>query len=134
MAWSKRSRQQRGYDERYLAARQAALRRDGYLCQCDQCKGGLLRLRVAHETHHIVPLADFMSGKATGDPHALSNLLSINRECHKRIGLEERGIKPKPRYDRNGRRIEAGGAMQRPPSTLANRSLNRARVHISKST
>lgn len=55
--------------------RAMVLKRDGYLCKCDDCKasGDLL---IAHEVDHIVPLAE-------GGTDDLSNLRAINRDHHK---------------------------------------------------
>lgn len=105
MAWSRETRQSRGYTEAYLKARRLALQRDDYLCQCPRCQGGLLRVREAQQVDHIRPLADYRSGKASGDPNDLDNLRSVSAECHERITLAARGAKPAARYDRNGRRV-----------------------------
>ena len=64
----------RGYGQAWRVLRARVLRRDQYLCQCDQCKG-LGRVRVAHEVDHIVP-------KALGGTDAMDNLQAINHQCH----------------------------------------------------
>ncbi|KRD71436.1 HNH endonuclease signature motif containing protein [Lysobacter sp. Root96] len=51
------------------------LKRDRYLCQCEECKE-TGRPTAANEVDHIVPLAE----GGTDDP---SNLRAINREHHK---------------------------------------------------
>jgi 5-methylcytosine-specific restriction protein A len=54
--------------------REQILRRDNYLCQCDECrKTGAVR--EAHEVDHIIPLAR----GGSDEPH---NLRAINRACH----------------------------------------------------
>lgn len=60
------------------------LKRDRYLCQCKHCKasGALL---PAHEVDHIVRVED-------GGTNHPSNLQAINRKCHERKGVEERGF------------------------------------------
>ena len=100
MSWHRTSRQSRGYDEDWLRVRLLVLKRDCYVCQCPRCKGGELRLRPAGEVNHIVPLAQ---GGARLD---MANLQAINGECHRRLTLEQRGYKPKQRYNRQGRRVD----------------------------
>lgn len=51
------------------------LKRDGYVCRCEECTR-LGRLLPADEVDHIVPL----SQGGTDDD---DNLQAINRECHK---------------------------------------------------
>lgn len=63
--------------------RAAVLQRDGYLCQCDDCRANG-KLLVAHEVDHIVPL----SQGGTDDP---SNLRAINRNCHRAKTQREAG-------------------------------------------
>jgi len=55
--------------------RDAVMKRDGYLCQCDDCKAQG-RLLLAHEVDHIVPLFE-------GGTDSESNLRAINRDCHR---------------------------------------------------
>lgn len=54
--------------------REAILLRDLYMCQCDECKGGIL---PANEVDHIVPLSQ---GGSNDD----NNLRGINCDCHKK--------------------------------------------------
>ena len=61
--------------------REIVLKRDGYLCQCAECRRtGTMKL--AHEVDHITPLAN-------GGTDSLDNLQAINRDCHKRKSLGE---------------------------------------------
>ncbi|MBC7201924.1 MAG: HNH endonuclease [Pusillimonas sp.] len=53
--------------------RERILKRDGYMCQCPECKG---IKRIAHEVDHVLPI----SQGGTDDD---SNLQAINRDCHK---------------------------------------------------
>lgn len=69
------NRHQRGYGRSWEKLREAVLRRDSYLCQCEDCTRAN-RLRPAHEVDHRIP-------KARGGTNALSNLRAINRDCHK---------------------------------------------------
>lgn len=55
--------------------RDSILKRDKYLCQCEQCKAQG-RYTEAHEVDHIIPLSQ------GGDDHP-NNLRAINRDCHK---------------------------------------------------
>ncbi len=103
-AWTHRgrqSRQARGYGSSWDRLRLVILKRDNWLCWCDQCLGGELRVRSANEVDHIKPRAQ----GGTDDP---SNLRAINSECHRRISLEQQGKQPRPRhrYDAKGYRIE----------------------------
>ena len=56
------------------------LRRDGYLCQCDDCQGGKKRVTLAQEVDHRTPRAWFLDGRATGDPDALDNLRAVSEQ------------------------------------------------------
>jgi 5-methylcytosine-specific restriction protein A len=100
MAWSKKTRQARGYDEDWLRVRLQVLKRDNYLCHCPRCKGGELRLTPANEVDHIRPLAQ------GGDRLDMANLRAVNSACHRRLTLEQRGFEIKPRYNKQGRRID----------------------------
>jgi len=55
--------------------REKVLQRDGYLCQCDLCKGSALPL-LANEVDHIIPLAHNGSNEMT-------NLQAINHQHHR---------------------------------------------------
>jgi 5-methylcytosine-specific restriction protein A len=54
--------------------RDLVLRRDHFICHCDECKA-LDRIRPAHEVDHIVAVAE----GGTDEP---SNLRAINHDCH----------------------------------------------------
>jgi 5-methylcytosine-specific restriction protein A len=56
--------------------RDAVLKRDGFLCQCEDCQKGDVVPALANEVDHIVPL--FQGG--SDDP---SNLRAINDVHHK---------------------------------------------------
>lgn len=75
------TRQQRGYGREWERIRVAILRRDRYLCQCEECKAGN-RLTVAHEVDHRIP-------KARGGTDDPDNLRAINRDCHRRKTARE---------------------------------------------
>ena len=53
------SRHERGYGTEWDKLRKVILKRDGYLCQCNECKGGELRLREATHVDHIVSKAEW---------------------------------------------------------------------------
>ena len=99
MVWSKTSRQSRGYGAEWDKLRNQILQRDGYMCHCPDCKG---RLLPAHEVDHIKPKAWFRSGKAKGNPDDPSNLRAVNRDCHKRLTLKQRGYRPAVRVGLDG--------------------------------
>lgn len=73
--WSKKPEQSGRGGRPWRRLREQVLERDGYLCQCDECKRRPLPL-VAHEVDHIKPRAE----GGTDDP---SNLRAINKGCHK---------------------------------------------------
>lgn len=97
--WSKESRHARGYGTAWDKLRKVIMERDHYLCQCPECAKRLVPL-PAHEVDHIKPKAD-------GGTDDEANLRAVNRECHKRITLEQKGYSPAPRakFDAAGRVI-----------------------------
>lgn len=99
MAWPKTSRHARGYGAEWVKLREVVLRRDKYLCQCDRCKGGALRLTVATEVDHRIP-------KAKGGTDALENLQAIGPDCHKRKTAEEVGRTVRPTIGADGYPVE----------------------------
>lgn len=93
-AWNddrRKSSAQRGYGSAWRRLRLRILERDGYVCQCDQCQGGKLRLREAHAVDHIVSKAEWQIQRGTldGVDHE-GNLQAINSECHDRKTEEDR--------------------------------------------
>ena len=106
MAWSKTSRQSRGYGAEWDRLREQILQRDGYMCHCPDCQGGKLRALPAHEVDHIKPKAWFRSGKVKGNPDDPCNLRAVNRDCHKRLTLKQRGYRPAVRVGLDGFPIE----------------------------
>lgn len=83
--WARRgSRQARGYGAAWDRLRVQVLARDCGLCQCEECRAAG-RIRPAHEVDHIVP-------KAKGGTDDPSNLRAINRECHQRKSMRDRGV------------------------------------------
>ncbi|QDQ89154.1 HNH endonuclease [Alcaligenaceae bacterium SJ-26] len=65
----------RGYGAAWRKLRLLVLRRDGWICRCDECrKTG--RVRNASEVDHVIP-------KAEGGTDDSSNLRAINSDCHK---------------------------------------------------
>lgn len=55
--------------------RDAVLKRDRYLCQCQQCKADK-RVTLAEEVDHIIPISE-------GGTDDMKNLQAINAQCHK---------------------------------------------------
>jgi len=95
--WPTTSRHQRGYGTAWDKLRLRILERDCYLCRCKHCKAEG-RVTPATEVDHVVP-------KAKGGTDEPSNLQAINVDCHKRKGLEEKGIEPRPGFSSVGRPI-----------------------------
>lgn len=74
--WSNPARgtaEQRGYGWEWRKKAAAVLKRDRYLCQCDNCKGCRL---PASEVDHVTP-------KHLGGSDDFDNLAAINEDCHK---------------------------------------------------
>lgn len=75
------SRHERGYGASWDRLRVLILKRDRYLCQCDECKRAG-RVLPATEVDHRIP-------KAEGGNDDPGNLSAINAECHKRKTAKE---------------------------------------------
>lgn len=93
MAWSRESRHARGYGSAWVRLRARILRRDSHLCQPCLAKG---RPTPATEVHHTRAKAD----GGTDDP---ANLTAICRECHDEATREQKGERPRVRFDASGR-------------------------------
>jgi 5-methylcytosine-specific restriction protein A len=95
--WPTESRHKRGYGYAWEKTRRLVLARDYGLCQCEQCKGGRLKVTLATEVHHIKP-------RAEGGTDALSNLQAIAKDCHKRetAAQQNRILKPKLKIGPDG--------------------------------
>jgi 5-methylcytosine-specific restriction protein A len=78
----KQSRHQAGYGWQWEQKRIQILKRDGYLCKCDDCRDAEYP-REANEVDHI-------SAKALGGSEDDANLRAINRECHRRKTAKDR--------------------------------------------
>ena len=86
-AWASRQGSGRG-GRPWRRTREEVLKRDSYLCQCEDCKR-LERVRPAHEVDHVVPLAQ-------GGTDSLSNLAAINHDCHRVKTLRESAAGRRP--------------------------------------
>lgn len=107
MAWPKTSRHARGYGAEWVKLREVVLRRDKYLCQCDRCKGGALRLTVATEVDHVVSKAEWQRRRGSlAGCDDLGNLSAIGHECHKRKTAEEVGRTVRPTIGADGYPVE----------------------------
>ena len=92
MSWPTTSRHERGYGTAWDKLRLIVLARDNSLCQCIQCQGGKIRVTRATEVHHIVSKAQAAKRRWTQEQiDDMGNLMSINRECHKRETMAEQG-------------------------------------------
>jgi 5-methylcytosine-specific restriction protein A len=92
MAWSKESRHKRGYGADWDKLRKQILERDNYLCQCDNCKGGVKRTTPATEVDHRTSKAQAkLLGWSKAQIDSSDNLQAINKECHKAKTIKEQG-------------------------------------------
>ena len=105
--WPTTSKQSRGYGKAWEKIRLQVLRRDCGLCQCEYCKGGKIRLRVANEVDHIVSKAKARKlGWTEEQIESPTNLQAINKDCHKRKTQEEQGKTRRPRIGMDGYPID----------------------------
>lgn len=103
--WPTESRQARGLGAAWDKVRLIVLRRDNGLCMCDRCQGGKLRATIATEVHHIVSRAEAKRrGWTQAQTDAMSNLASVNSDCHKRLdaAAQGRAYRPKTRIGLDG--------------------------------
>jgi 5-methylcytosine-specific restriction enzyme A len=102
MAWGSESRQARGYDAAWQKRRLQILKRDRYLCQCDDCK--LRRVPLpATEVNHKVPKAKAKRmGWTREQMDHPSNLESLNSDCHQRITIMQNGGRPRRKIGLDG--------------------------------
>lgn len=102
MAWSKLTRQERGYGWEWERLREKILKRDKYICRCSGCARSGRVLPATHVDHKVSKAAwKEKHGTLDGvdDP---SNLQAINVDCHSLKTLLERGMAPRAGCDRNG--------------------------------
>lgn len=103
-----RSRHERGYGTAWDKIRPVILKRDNYLCKCEDCQRDN-RLTPATQVDHIVSKADWLRrfGNLDGvdDP---SNLRAINATCHERKGQREKGYTVKGGCDARGIPLDPG--------------------------
>jgi 5-methylcytosine-specific restriction enzyme A len=95
MAWSKESRQSRGYGAEWVKIRKQVLERDGHLCQPCLKQN---RPTVATQVDHITSKAKAVALGWTQDQidHP-DNLQSICTPCHDRKTTEETGRTYQPK-------------------------------------
>lgn len=99
MAWSKLSRQERGYGAAWQRLRKEILIRDHHLCQPCMAKG---RPTQATEVDHIKP-------KAKGGTDEPRNLRAICKDCHRDKTIEDAGGKVRPAIGLDGWPVHEGG-------------------------
>lgn len=75
------TRQERGYGAAWDRLRATILKRDNYVCQCEDCKAAGLVKPATHVDHRIP--------KAQGGSDDPSNLQSMNVACHMRKTARE---------------------------------------------
>jgi 5-methylcytosine-specific restriction enzyme A len=102
VAWPTTSRHERGYGTAWDRLRKEILKRDKYLCRCDECKK-TYRLREATQVDHRISKAqaERMGWTQEQIDHP-SNLQAINADCHKRKTDIENGRRIKPRIGADG--------------------------------
>lgn len=95
--WHRTSRHARGYGSQWDRLRVQVLKRDHHLCQHCLAEG---RTCLATHVDHIKP-------KAQGGTDDLGNLQALCREHHEAKTAAENGraVKPKTRFDRDGRPV-----------------------------
>lgn len=95
MAWSKESRQSRGYDATWDRTRGLVVVRDKGLCQPCLRAGRVTRFR---DVDHIVPKAEAKRLRWTrAQTDALSNLQCICGPCHDAKTAKENGREHRPK-------------------------------------
>lgn len=80
-AWDKPQDKRKLTGRPWRRLREQIMERDGWMCQCDKCKGMKL---VAHEVDHVIPV----SAGGNDTPY---NLRAMNRDCHKAKTKAESG-------------------------------------------
>ena len=106
MAWSKESRQSRGYDAEWDKVRARVVARDMGLCQCCR-RGG--RVAIGKEVDHIVPKAEATRlGWTRKQTDAETNLELLCTPCHKAKTARDNGkvYRPTVAYGADGWPIE----------------------------
>jgi 5-methylcytosine-specific restriction enzyme A len=90
----KGNRHAQGYGSAWDKLRLRILKRDGFLCQCEECKRHN-RVRLATHVDHII-------ARANGGTEDESNLRAINADCHVLKTVRDCGHTPKPRIGVDG--------------------------------
>jgi len=102
MVWNRGTAESRGYGPAWRKLRVRILKRDGFVCQCSDCKSAFL-VTEATEVDHVLSKAKWLKrfGNLVGvdDP---TNLQAINRDCHKRKTAIEMGLRLKGGCDVTG--------------------------------
>jgi 5-methylcytosine-specific restriction protein A len=104
----RRSRQARGYGKEWDRIRPVILKRDTYLCRCDDCeRDGTIK--PATQVDHRISKADWLRRfgnlDRVDDP---SNLRAINAKCHERKSLREKGLTVRSGADASGLPTDPG--------------------------
>ena len=95
MAWKHSNNDPNGpYGRGWKRLRLKVLKRDKYLCQCEDCTLVGVR-RPATEVDHKVRVED-------GGTNDMSNLQAINSECHERKTKRDGGAQPSYGCDESG--------------------------------
>ena len=107
MAWSKESRQKRGYDAKWEAVRKVIIARDKGLCQMCLREG---RVTQGRDVDHMKSKAECVRlGWSRAQMDEPSNLWYLCQACHRVKTEEEQGKKknpPRPKIGPDGWPIE----------------------------
>lgn len=87
MSWDNENKHRTLTGRPWRRLRDKIMRRDGFMCQCEKCKGEKL---IAHEVDHIKPL----SQGGTDEP---DNLRAMHKDCHAEKSKAEAQPTYKPR-------------------------------------
>ena len=96
MAWSRKSRHERGYGREWGKLRKIILERDNYLCQPCKAEG---RITAGNQVDHIKP-------KAKGGTDDPDNLQCICGPCHDAKTIEDKGGKARMTFGADGWPVE----------------------------
>lgn len=126
MTWQhdRRSRHERGYGAKWDKLRAKILKRDSFVCQCDDCKGGELRVRPASEVDHRIGKAEWQRrfGNLDGCDDE-SNLQAIHPDCHAAKTQRESGNPSRiVGADVDGWPLEAAATCTQPKASADGRS------------
>lgn len=115
-----RSARERGYGYAWQKLRKQILARDGYRCQCQDCRAPGAPIKPATHVDHIVSKADWLRQHGNldrcDDP---TNLRAINKDCHALKSASERGFTLRMGSAADGMPLDPGHHWHAEPSQAA---------------